>query len=113
MTSSAEVALACATAARRLVQFQVPVSPISVHCASIASSPLVTRNVSADAGATADRPMTAARTNDDARRTDADPMRHRGAGQPPIGQAIMRGMDVDALLDDWERAWSGRDARAF
>jgi ketosteroid isomerase-like protein len=25
----------------------------------------------------------------------------------------MRGMDVDALFDDWERAWSGRDARAF
>ena len=22
-------------------------------------------------------------------------------------------MDVDALFDDWERAWSGRDARAF
>ena len=22
-------------------------------------------------------------------------------------------MDVDALFDDWERAWSGRDVRAF
>ena len=25
----------------------------------------------------------------------------------------MRGMDVDRLFDDWERAWSGRDVRAF
>ena len=25
----------------------------------------------------------------------------------------MRCMDVDRLFDDWERAWSGRDVRAF
>src|SRR4051812_7408505 len=50
-----------------------------------------------------------------------DPSRHararatvrRRGSAGSSAQPSWRGMDVDELFDAWERAWSGRDTRAF
>src|SRR3954447_20657472 len=101
------------TAARRVVHVHAGGPPVQVP-GVIGSSVPVTLNWSAAAGAA--KKSNAAAASSGVRRANMSlPTLTAGrcAGQPPIGQAIMRGMDVDALLDDWERAWSGRDARAF